>query len=173
MPSTLITTVGAANANAYVSLAVANQYHEDRSPKSTLWEDADDDAKNSAILWATKLLDRYYEWNGYVVDEIQRLLWPRQGLYKINEITPLPYDSIPEEIQWATAEYASQVLVEDLAGGSEIQTSGIRLIKAGSIRVDFDGDVYSKPVPDSVTILIPDHWGRLKVGGSMIDLKRS
>src|SRR6187549_1975575 len=113
MPSTLIATAGAANANAYVTLAVANQYHEDRSPIIEAWEDADDDEKTAAILWATKLLDRYYTWNGYVVNEIQRLLWPRVGLYMVNEITPVPQDAIPDELQWATAELASQMIGND------------------------------------------------------------
>ena len=64
--SALVTTAGGSTSNSYVSLIVADQYHEDRPPAGTTWDDATDDEKNQAILWATKLLDNLIYWTGYV-----------------------------------------------------------------------------------------------------------
>ena len=96
--STLVTTAGASNANAYVTLVVADQYHEDRPSVGTTWEDASDDEKNAAILWGTELLDSLMDWEGEVVDDIQSLLWPRYGLVYPSGYA-VPSDIIPEQLQ--------------------------------------------------------------------------
>lgn len=169
--STLIATPGSATANSYVTVAVADQYHLDRPPVGTTWADATTDQKTAAILWATKLLDRYYEWYGSVVDSTQKLLWPRSGLVDVNNWTALDTMTIPEQIQWATAEFARQLLADDRTGDSDVERMKIRLLKVGSIRLDFDSDVYSKPIPDAVKSLIPESWGCLK-SSSQVALER-
>ena len=170
--STLVATAGSASANAYVTLAVAEQYHLDRPAVGTTWSAATDAQKNAAILWATKLLDRYFIWNGSVVDTTQALLWPRAGLVDVNAWESLDDTTIPELIQWATAEFARQLLAADRTGDSDVETQGIRLIKAGSIRVDFDETARSKPIPDVVSNLIPLDWGYIR-GISERELMRS
>ena len=162
--STLVITPGAANANAYVSRLAADQFHLDHPPFGTtavtgLWSTATNDEKDSSILWATKLLDRLYEWNGWVVDDIQVLLWPRLGLYRPNSIYVLDSTTIPNEIQWATAELARQLLMSNRTADSDIESQGIKLIKVGSVRIDFKDAVFAKPIPDIVTNLIPEEWG--------------
>lgn len=159
--STLVTTVGASNANAYVTLEVANQYHEDRPVVKTTWADASNAEKNAALLWATKLLDSLVDWKGWVVDDVQALLWPRHGMeypsgYSVDN------DIIPTELQEATAEYARQLLAEDRAGDSDIETKGITSIKAGPVTLTFKDSVYSKVVPDIVFHLIPREWGTIR-----------
>lgn len=156
--STLDTTVGGASANAYVSLAEANQYHLDRPAAGTTWADASDDEKNAAILWATKLLDSLYEWNGYVVNETQALLWPRYGLVYRSGYT-VPSDVIPDELKDATAEFARQLLAADRAGDSDIETLGITSLRAGPVALSFKNSVTAKVVPDAVYHLIPEEWG--------------
>lgn len=161
--SPLIITPGAANANAYVSRLAADQILLDRPQFGTtvttgLWSAATDDQKDSAILWATKLLDRLFKWNGWVVDDIQSLLWPRLGLYRSNSIYPLDSTTIPNEIQEATAEFARQLLMSERTLDSDVSSQGIKLIKAGSVRIDFKDTVYAKPVPDLIVNLIPGEW---------------
>ena len=157
--SALVATAGSATANTYCTLAVANQYHLDRPAAGTVWSAATDDQKNSGLLFATVLLDRLFYWNGYVVNEIQNLLWPRMGLYEVNRISALDYTTIPQLIQWATAEFSRQLIAEDRTGDSDVQTQGIKLIKVGSVRIDFKDAVFAKPIPDIVTNLIPEEWG--------------
>lgn len=157
--STLVTTAGAANANAYCDVAFADQYHLDRPPVGTTWSGASFDQKSAAILWATKLIDDLYEWRGWTTDAVQILQWPRQGLIKRTGWEQLDIHSIPLEIQQATAEYARQLLAGDLAGNSDIETQGITRLKAGPVEIGFKDTVVAKPVPDTVAILIPIAWG--------------
>lgn len=170
--STLVATAGSASANAYTTVAFADQFHLDRPTVGTtvatgLWSAATTDQKTAALLWATKLLDQYFEWNEYVTDATtpQALLWPRTGLLSLNELSSLDENTVPLQIQWATAEFARQLLVSDRAGDSAVETQGIKLLKAGSIRIDFRDGVHAKPIPDVVVNLIPSAWGRLRASG--------
>lgn len=160
--STLVDTAGAANANAYCDLAYANQYQLDRPAVGTTWSGATDAQKNAAILWATLLMDRLWDWEGYATTTTQALLWPRQGLMKRNQWESVPDDSIPDELKQATAEYARQLLAGDLAGNSLIETLGLTSLRAGQTAFTFKEGVMAKPVPDTVFNLIPDWWGTVR-----------
>lgn len=157
--STLVTTPGAANANAYCTLAFANQYQLDRPAVGTTWASASDDAKDAAILWATTLMDSLWLWTGFTVDAVQALQWPRQGMLKPTGWEYVPVTEIPIELQRATAEYARQLLASDLAGNSDIETLKITAMKAGPVAFSFGSGVTAKPVPDTVFNLIPSSWG--------------
>src|SRR4051812_36284518 len=113
--SSLILTPGAADANAYVDASVADQLNLDRpqfgtTAASGLWSAATAEEKKQAILWATVLMDRHFEWYGAIVYTTQRLLWPRNGLVDVNGWKALDYTTIPEPIQQMTAELARQLL---------------------------------------------------------------
>jgi hypothetical protein len=170
--STLIATAGASNANSYTDVAFADQYHADRPPVSTTWTAATTDQKTAALLWATKILEQYVEWRGTVVDTTQALLWPRAGLVALNGWEALDHTTIPVQIQWATAEFARQLLVSDRMGDSEVESQGLKLLKVGPIRLDFKEWVYAKPVPDIVARLIPESWGYIRSRGER-DLVRT
>lgn len=168
--STINATAGSATANCYTTVAFADQFHADRPPVGTsaatgLWHDASTDQKTAALLWATKVLEQYFEWNGSVVNTTQSLLWPRAGLYAMNGLTELDTTTVPVQIQWATAEFARQLLVGDRTGDSIIESQGLKMLKAGPIRMDFKDTVYPKPIPDAVVNLIPWQWGYPKNGG--------
>jgi hypothetical protein len=168
MPVTIIdATPGSSTANSYVTLAVANQYHLDRPAVGTTWSGASDDQKTAALLWATKLLDLLWTWKGYTTTSTQALMWPRNGLMTRNGWESLPSDTVPIEIQHATAEYARQLLAGDLAGNSDIETKGITAITAGPVSLQFKDSVRAKPVPDTVVYLIPREWGYITGGGGV------
>jgi hypothetical protein len=160
MPSSvLVTTAGLATSNAYVTLAVANQYHADRPAVGTTWAAATDDQRTAAILWATQLLDRLYVWSGWTVDSVQVLQWPRWGMLRPTGWTYVAQTEIPVQLQYATAEYARQLLASDRAGDSDVETQGITSVKAGSVQVNFKLSVFAKVVPDAVFHLLPRSWG--------------
>lgn len=156
--SALIVTPGAATANAYVSLAVADQYHLDR-PFSDVWTAATTDQKSAAILWATKLMDLLWVWSGYPVDAIQALAWPRGAILRRNGWEYESLTAIPIEIQHATAEYARQLLESDRTADSDVETQGLTDLTVGPIRLSFKDSVYAKSVPDAVYNMIP-HGGQ-------------
>lgn len=157
--STLVTTPGAPNANAYCDVAFADQYQEDRPAVGTTWIAASTSAKQQGILWATKLMDALWCWTGFPTDSIQVLQWPRQGMLAATGWAYVDMHTIPVEIQQATAEYARQLLASDLAGNSDIETLGITSLRAGPVAFTFKDGVYAKPVPDIVVNLIPRSWG--------------
>jgi hypothetical protein len=163
MPAaTLVTTAGAANANAYCTLAFANQYALNRPAVGTTWSTASDEQKNAAILWATLLMDSLWDWSGFATDTTQVLQWPRQGMLKRTGWEYVDVHTIPTELQNATAEYARQLLAGDLAGNSDVETQGITSLRAGPVALTFKDSVTAKPVPDTVFNLIPPSWGYVR-----------
>lgn len=158
--SAIVTTPGSASANAYVSLAVANQYHLDRPADGAgTWAAASDDSKAKAILWATQLMDALWEWSGYPTDAVQSLLWPRGAMLKRNGWEYVDIAVVPIELQRATAEFACQLLQGDRTADSDIETQGIRQLTAGPVSLSFKDNVFAKAVPDAVVGLIPPDWG--------------
>ena len=156
--SAVVATSGSATANSYVTLTVADQYHEDRPAVSTTWTGTTDEEKNKALMWATTLLDSLVEWTGWpAVPATQALLWPRSGMWYRNG-NSIGVTVIPTELQEATAEYARQLLVDDRGGDSDIETQGIKKIVAGPVEIEFKDNVSAKVVPDIVVSLLPKQW---------------
>jgi hypothetical protein len=147
-------TPGGANANSYVTLAVAKTYYEAHSHPE-LWEDADDDQRNRALVSATRLIDEHLDFDGYAVDETQRLQWPRYGLLTANGFT-LPSDAIPERLQMATAEYARFLLQADRSGERDDELNAIQELEAGPVRVEFveNKTVARQVVPDEILAML-------------------
>jgi len=156
---TVITTVGAATANSYVSEADADTYHTLHiAAYVTDWTGAIPTTKQEAVILATRLLDAMYEWAGYAVDDVQALGFPRSDLLTRNGFA-LDYESIPVELENATAEFARQLITSNRAADSEIDAQGITDLKAGPVALSFKDFVPPKVVPDAVIHLIPREWG--------------
>jgi hypothetical protein len=155
--STLVVTAGAANANAYVTRAFADQYHEDQ-PGST-WADLSADQRDAAILRATMLMDSEWIWYGYPTDTVQALQWPRSDMLKPNGREYVDSHTIPIELQRATAEYAAELLVEQ----SDIEAMGITSLKAGPVALTFKESLsIVEETPNAVVLLIPESWGYVR-----------
>jgi hypothetical protein len=155
--STIVATVGSATANSYCTLAVADQYHDDRPAVGTTWSAETDANKNRSLMWATKLLDALITWRGNVVDDVQALDWPRYGLSHTSGYA-VDSDAIPVHLESACAEFARQLLAEDRAADSDIQTQGITRLKAASVELQFKDSVFAKVIPDVVVNLVPNSW---------------
>lgn len=63
-------------ANAYCSVAEADQYHENHGDPSA-WSTLSQAQKEDAIRQATQYMDAIYTWQGYRVSPDQVLDWPR------------------------------------------------------------------------------------------------
>lgn len=160
--STLDATAKGTTSNSFVTLAVADQYHDDRPAVGTTWSSATDDAKTKALLWATLVLTSLWEWKGYVTSNDQKLPWPRTGLMERHGGDNLDKDTIPEEIQYATSEMARALMLADRAADNEIEANALSALRAGPIFMQFRSDIVNKVVPDIVFHLIPGEWGTLK-----------
>jgi len=156
--STLVATAKSTTANSYCTLVEADQYQDNRPAVSTTWADASENNKIRALLWATKLMESLFDWNGYASTTTQALGWPRMGLLERIDVV-LDSDTVPQAVKDAQSEYARQLLVSNRAQDNDIESQSISSIKAGSVALVFNSSAaYNKVVPDAVYLLIPRDW---------------
>lgn len=79
--STIVTTVGGASSNSYVSLSDFNTYRDLYRVSADGFDRAEPDAKIRALLVATRRLERE-NWRGNRASSTQNLAWPRYGVPK-------------------------------------------------------------------------------------------
>jgi hypothetical protein len=108
----LIATPSGITSNTYCLLSEANSYFEAVIDHSNVWEPATEENKNKSLVWATRLIDESYQWNGVKAIEAQSLRWPRSSVYDPDGIL-LDYATIPNFLRNATAEMAKQIMVSD------------------------------------------------------------
>lgn len=147
-------TVGGTTATSYATLAQAQDYIDTLVP-STLadpWNDGGEEDQQKALMMATRLLDTWFDWFGFVNATDQALLWPRDGVTGQNGYE-LPTDEIPQRIVEATTELARQLLAGDRLSDSDIESNKLRALKAGPVELEFGGSVMAKPIPDAVMVM--------------------
>lgn len=104
MPA-LITDVGGAASNSYVTAVEAEAYFDERM-NAAPWAaiSSDDDAVARALISATRRLDQEI-YMGYKTDPDQALQWPRTGVTD-RDGGDIPEDVLPTELKQATMEQA-------------------------------------------------------------------
>ena len=103
---TLIATVGAANANSYLSLAGANSIAEGMIGTLS-WASATDENKAKALITATNGLETL-GWIGSRTTTTQALAWPRTDAACGDK--SYGDDEIPREVELATFDLANALL---------------------------------------------------------------
>ncbi len=156
--SDLVEAPGASDANAYCTVADADQYHNDHPQGGVAWMAAETEQKRRALLQATRLLDAHVVWTGYAASDGQALSWPRDGMYDRNDYG-VDAGVIPPALRDATAEFARHLLhaTDDRTADSAVVSSGLRALKAGPVNLTFTGD---RPdvIPDAVWFLLVPSW---------------
>lgn len=142
-------TVGGANSNSYCTVGYADAYHVLRGFNAE-WTAALTPAKEAALVWATRLLERL-SWRGYKTTPAQALRWPRANAFDQDQRIILN-SIIPLEVGNATAELALYLLREDRTLDSG--AIGINALTVGPISLDFDRNAPTKAVPDGVKAII-------------------
>lgn len=174
MALTIIATPGAANANSFLSLAEAQAIVDAHTPVPE-WDDAD--SQEALLVMATRVLSAYFSgrkvlmhgpnpairtlprWTGAPADAVQRLPWPRSGMFDLNG-NAIGSGVIPEDLKIATTELALALAKEDTTGDNDAAAGGISSVKAGSVSVSFRNDLWvtSKPLPDAVIMYLVPSW---------------
>jgi hypothetical protein len=129
----VIATPGAANANSFLTILEADAYHAARLHNDE-WSAATELQKEAALLWATRILDRH-SWVGRRTNELQRLRWPRTGVYDQDDFW-VHQDVVPSFLKDATAELALLLLRKDRT--AEAETTGLSKIVVGPIELEMD-----------------------------------
>jgi len=149
----LIATAKAANANAYVDETEAGLYLSDNRLYETKWAAAVSDDRKSALIWATKLLDLAFDWNGLKRTSEQALRWPRSSVYDLDGQF---YDSetIPSPLKHATAELALSLLRDDRTADPSLLGRGIASVTVGPISVEASAEQVMSLIPDYIVLLL-------------------
>lgn len=152
--ATVIATVGAADANSYVTLAEADAYFADSFGRSA-WGIAAQGDREVCIITASRYLDQYMTWMGEKASSIQAMEWPRMGTYDKTGRS-YPNDIIPGPVRFATFELAYYILDN---GGLSFASQSIDRVKVGSVDVEFSENYVDEGIPSFVEALV-QHIGR-------------
>lgn len=112
---------GLANANSYASAADGDAYH-DGHLYATVWTAATTPNKEKALVFASRVIDSQYRFNGVRATMTQALQWPRSdcpdpdAAADATGVGLFASDQIPTALVNATCELARALLVTDRTG---------------------------------------------------------
>lgn len=149
-------------ANSYCTRAEANTFLGEGRLNVLAWTSATDPNKDSALMWATRILDACWVWDGAPRTLTQALGWPRSGVRNRDRFW-LDYDTIPEALKQATAELALELLKKDRTAEPELLGLGMTSLAAGSVRIAIDPNAVLPLIPNYLRHMI-DFLGELKPG---------
>ena len=131
-----------ANSNSLLTVAEADEYFSTRL-YSTAWTDDSltEETKKIALISSSRFLSSYYQYYGVRFEQEQTLAFPRIGLYDSDGYF-LDYDTVPEKVKQATAEFALYQLEneETVSNITSPLDSGLTEIKVSSIALKFSRD---------------------------------
>jgi len=166
----LVATIGAADANSYVTVEEAEAYFADRLHADG-WIALEAEDKSKILVTASRQLDWYAKWKGYVATDIQSMSWPRVSVVKPDEST-VPSDIIPNAVKAAVYELALSSIDTDRTSDSDM--AGLAEIKAGSVMLKADDGLYNtkpKAVPLKIWKILSDYT--LRSGNNLVRLVRA
>jgi hypothetical protein len=131
MPLVVETGFGSSLSNAYLSVASADTYHEERGNDS--WEEATFAAKEAAIIRASQWIDTFYKFRGQRTHSTQAMAWPRSGAV---DDDGFEVEGLPPVVVYATAEAALRALQGDLSPDRERGGRVVRQ-KVGEVEVEY------------------------------------
>ncbi len=181
-PSTLDTTIvdgtNGQSSNAYIDVAYADQYHEDRLHSNAAWTAVSTDDKTSAILWATRIIDARFDFIGRKAYHNQALEWPRWETldddgYLIGWNYTTSTFEYPKQLQDGVAEFAYQLTVSDRT--ADTASGGLSELRVDVIGLKFLESQQVDEIPEAVkSILLPigSVIGHPKGGASTVSLVR-
>ena len=135
MAATINATLSSASANSYVTLAEADAYFE-TVPDATTWDNKLDDARNRALIAATRWIDSFVYF-GDRCDHGQALKFPRNN-YQVDDVE-LACSAIPNNIKYAQYELARALANDTDAMTGNVGTNGnIAEAKLGDLEVKYN-----------------------------------
>jgi len=149
----IIATVGAIDANSYVTAAEADTYFEGRLNASG-YESATTIIQEEALRTATIFIDARVTWIGDIKDQVtpQALAWPR--VYDVTLETPEDIlvlgAAIPQDLQNAQCEMALYLI----NNGEPTDSNSLDAIKVGSLTIDFNEFKANQLIPDEIWTMI-------------------
>ena len=149
-------TLGASDANSYVTLEEADAYFTDRMHAST-WEALSDPVKSNLLISSSQMLDWYIKWKGSKSTSTQFMGWPRTNATRPDG-TEIEDDVLPPEVK--TAVYEQSIANIEADRMEDDPLAGIGQLKAGSLMIKAGAEkpnqTNTKPVPPQVFKIVSD-----------------
>lgn len=128
-------TPGGPTANAYCPVATATLLLSEQL-YTTAWALAPVQDQETALIWATRLLDEQVVWAGTPTTTTQALAWPRTGVHDcqgrlVDALT------IPLDVQRATATYALALLSDPSQGSPGVPAGVVKRTQLGDTSVEY------------------------------------
>ncbi|MFP4153955.1 MAG: DnaT-like ssDNA-binding protein [Alkalispirochaeta sp.] len=125
---------GLPDADSYSSLADADAYHV--VVGNTAWADAASDAREAALVAATRWIESKYRtrWIGFKATQDQGLSWPRW-----DAVDPDGYElaGVPRRVAHATAEVALLVITGEELSPPQERGGRVKREKVGPIETEY------------------------------------
>jgi hypothetical protein len=168
---------GKPDANSYGSAADCDAYHEGHLYASA-WTAATTANKEKALVFATRVIDVEYQFNGFKANDGQALQWPRvscpdpDGAAFLWPVLPwrtgsggalVPSDVVPKAVVDATCEMARELLVLDRTGAPPGE--GLKYETVSATQTGYDKSD-RRPIISHVAQAMLWKYGALVSGGS-------
>ena len=131
--------------------------------------------REKALMFATRVIDEMMQWYGTIRTTTQALRWPRAGVVD-RDGNEYDYDTVPGDIEEATAELALAFLDSDRFKTPELLGQGFREAKLGEMEVKVDRTMVEEAIPDNIRAMLA-HMGEINVvaakGMKVIKLDRA
>jgi hypothetical protein len=133
-------TVGGPNSTSFSTVQEADDYFAVH-PFGESWFELDESQKEAYLMMATRSISALC-WTGQATSPDQALAWPRMGMVSTTGY-PIPDNVIPREIKYMTYELSFRTYSEGSTGSSSTIDQGLKMVKAGSVAVEYfnPGDV--------------------------------
>lgn len=153
----LIATVGAADANSYVTAAEFATYLTTRPFVPASVTAASTTSRESALIMATRMMDAKQCFTGAAASSTQSLQWPRTSMLSATGYA-LASDVLPPQLKDAICEIAIAMLVSDILADNDVAVQGITSISAGPVSLSFKDTIEARGLPATALALLPSSW---------------
>lgn len=163
-------------ANAYVLETEASTYLDQYRLYSSEWDAASEADHEKAIIWATMLIDRGFDFRGSQTSFFQALRWPRIGIYD-DDMRYVDQFNVPPVVKQSCIILAAELIKQDRTNVPDLISLGFRSAKVGPLSVDVDATRILPFIPDFVIAWL-GQYGEVRpsmVGssGKVVKLQRS
>lgn len=126
---------GRSDANAYANAADGDAYH-DGHLYAAAWTAATLANKEKALVFATRLIDAQFQFDGSKGKETQALQWPREGCHDPDAVGTVASNTVPKSVIEATCEMARELLIADRTASPAGE--GLKYQNAGTTQTGYD-----------------------------------
>jgi hypothetical protein len=130
---------GRTDANSYASAVDGDAYHEGHLYASA-WTAASAGSKEAALVFATRLIDSQFQFNGHRTKHNQALQWPREDCHDPDADGwaggTVADSAVPKPVIDATCEMARELLTQDRT--SAPPGEGLKYENIGTAQTGYD-----------------------------------